>query len=541
MCQSQTLLHVFLILLRWYLSSTDGGLLRVLSKIFTYASSLLSSSSPSPSSSSRLCFIQSTQILLWGLPVLLFLALTSLSPVHHRFWELFYIPHKLLIPALIALFFLHSPRFQLFARLPLTLYLADLCMRAFSLLTRKARIARIEVYNDLVVLDVSLRNRFLPRRPIGRLIGAVVYLCVPALSRVQFHPLSVAYSLQNHLLFYIGVVGGSGSWTRRLARLAHGSAGQRAQNLADLLELAPDDAKTRQSGRAAQRAASRGSIRAQSQARAADLWEGSVVTRDNLSGAEWEVLLQGPFCMEHNRVVADQGIPMAFSTLNLLQEANPVSGASYADRVAKTYGQNVLFVSGGVGFAAVSSYILDLLHALERTEEPDRRVQITVVCVVAGVEHLQAMRVVLARCQQSPLCSLFLFCTFRRHPELRAQLAEEPDALELPPQRAKQTGSESEDLEADSLSLLKRVPLRFSAGRPNLRNILQGISYQPLKVFFSGPESLKQDLRAVLFEQNRDFSFHSESFDIWRVCAQTGHSSSQQKQGSERNAVNQGV
>ena len=248
------------------------------------------------------------------------------------------------------------------------------------------------------------------------------------------------------------------------------------------------------------------------------LWESSVLTRENLQGKEWNVFIEGPFCMEHNRAVADQGIPMAFSTLNLLKEANPVSGAQYFDRVMKTYGENVLFVSGGVGFAAISSYILDLLHSLERTEEGDRRVQITVICVVREVEHLMAMRVVLARCQQSPLCSLHLFCTFRNRPEIRAELPEETDACELPPQRARAANPETEDLEMESIALLQRVPLRYSTGRPNIRNILQGIPYQPLSVFFSGPESLKQDLRMVLFEQNRDFSFHSESFDLWVVC-----------------------
>lgn len=248
------------------------------------------------------------------------------------------------------------------------------------------------------------------------------------------------------------------------------------------------------------------------------MWESNVITRENLHGKEWNVFIEGPFCTEHNRAVADQGIPMAFSTLNLLKEANPVSGAQYFDRVLKTYGQNVLFVSGGVGFAAVSSYILDLLHSLERTEEGERRVQITVICVVREVEHLMAMRIVLARCQQSPLCSLHLFCTFRNQPEIRAELPEEADACELPPQRARPGNPEMGDLETESIAMLRRVPLRFSTGRPNIRNILQGIPYQPLNVFFSGPESLKQDLRMVLFEQNRDFSFHSESFDLWVVC-----------------------
>ena len=235
-------------------------------------------------------------------------------------------------------------------------------------------------------------------------------------------------------------------------------------------------------------------------------------------GKEWNVFIQGPLCMEHNRIVADQGIPMVFSTLNLLKEAMPVAGYNYFDRVMNTYGQNVLFVSGGVGFAAISSYILDLLHALERTEEANRLVQITLICVVSEVEHLMAMRIVLARCQQSPLCSLHLYCTYRNHPKIRAELPQETDGCELPPQRLNRENAEGNDLEMESIALLKRVPLRYSTGRPNIRNILQGISFQPLNVFYCGPESLKQDLRMVLFEQKRDFSFHSENFDIWSVC-----------------------
>lgn len=47
-----------------------------------------------------------------------------------------------------------------------------------------------------------------------------------------------------------------------------------------------------------------------------------------------------------------------------------------------------MFVSGGVGFAGIVSYVLDLLHALERSVLHEQ-ITVKVVCVVAEVEHLE--------------------------------------------------------------------------------------------------------------------------------------------------------
>ena len=326
-------------------------------------------------------------------------------------------------------------------------------MRLFSLFTRSASICKINTFGDIVVMDVSLRNRFTLRRPIGRLIGAVVYLNIPSISFWEFHPMSVAYSHGNHLVFYIKKTGTGCSWTHQLVNL--------------------------------------------------------------LYYQDRRIRIEGPICMEHNREVGDQGIPMVFSTTNLLREASPVAGDSYTNRVVHTYGRNVLFVSGGVGFAGIVSYVLDLLHALERSALHEQ-ITVNVVCVVAEVEHLEAMRTVLSRCQQSSLCSLHLFCTYRNHPEIKATLPAISNGCELPPTEDNMELSDGDDVDMDMV--LRKIPLRYSTGRPNLRNILQSIPYKALTVFFCGPESLKQDLRKILFEQNRDFSFHSESFDLFLIC-----------------------
>lgn len=327
-------------------------------------------------------------------------------------------------------------------------------MRVFSFITRKGHIAHISSHNGLIVLDVSVRHRFFYRRPFGRLVGGVAYLTIPDISPFEAHPLSIAYSYQNHLVFFVSVVGSQKSWTHRLA---------------------------------------------------------SYVKDCSHS----TVYIEGPYCMEHHREVVDQGIPPVVSTLNLMKTVQPRdSGVEYFTRILQTYGTNILFVSGGVGLAGISSYLLDLLHALERIPEAKRsHVTVTVVAVVAEPEHLQGMYNVLVRCQQSPLCSTHLFCSYRSHPEEKSKLSSHMDGCVIRPELV---SLESFDRISSIIEIEDNAfkDLTYSVGRPDLRKIIQSLPYQECCAFCCGPLSLTQDCYRFLQEEQRIFSYHQDIFDL---------------------------
>ena len=396
-------------------------------------------------------FDKTTNQLLRSLPLILLLSSSMLPWVRKYWYEVFYLIHRVVILLSFLFLFDHSHRLILIFRLPLVLYVTDLLIRSFSLLTRSSNIVSCRCERDIIILDIAMRNRFLPRRPFGRLVGAVIHLTVPSISIVQSHPLSVAYSRNNHLICYVKVVGESSSWTHHLAKLVSKPCPIR-------------------------------------------------------------VFIEGPYCMEHNREIAEQGIPMAVSTYDLLHVATPTVDVEYMSHVQQTYGSNVLFVAGGVGFAGISSYILDLMHSLERSPETELyHMTVTVIVVVAEPEHLVAMRPVLSRCQQSPFVRTHFYCTYRSDPVTAATLPRQKDACEIPVEKVALSGLETLNEDEDDHML---VSLRYTLGRPVLKDLLQTIPYQPLTVFCCGPESLTDTLFDTLMNENRMFSFHSEVFDL---------------------------
>ncbi|MEQ1505395.1 MAG: ferric reductase-like transmembrane domain-containing protein [Myxococcota bacterium] len=129
-------------------------------------------------------------------------------------FEGFYFTHFLSIP-IGALCLVHAPWFPAIVGVPLGAFLVDRLLRLLWM-TREARIASLAVEGrDLaVVLD----------RPPGFAYrsGDYAFLCIPAISRVQWHPFSLtnAPSDTAGLAFRIRL---AGEWTRALAALAPGT------------------------------------------------------------------------------------------------------------------------------------------------------------------------------------------------------------------------------------------------------------------------------------------------------------------------------
>ena len=401
-------------------------------------------------------FDRHTAFLIRIIPLIILFILSSLRIIRKKYWEVFAFFHRVVSILVVCALFHHAKRISLIIRLPVLLYLIDLIMRVFSIVTRSAHIASCKCVGDIVVLDISVRNRFLPRRPFGRLVGAVVYMNIPRISYWQFHPISVAFSRNNHLICYVKTVGGPTSWTRELARISNTSHFP-------------------------------------------------------------TVNLEGPYCMEHNREVAEQGLQAAVSTYDLMNIATPNPGGDYLSSMTVTYGQNLLFVAGGIGFAGIASYLLDVLHKLERTVEQERHsMSVTVIVSTAEEEHLTAMRPVLIRCQQASFISTHYYCTHRSHPEKLRTLPSKKDACEVDVEKVGLDCLDCLDsiVDVNDVEDYDVIPLRYTAGRPPLGELLQSIPYQPLNVFCCGPEDMISSLYNVLVDNGRVFSFHNEVYDL---------------------------
>ncbi|MBK6808180.1 MAG: ferric reductase-like transmembrane domain-containing protein [Sandaracinaceae bacterium] len=129
-------------------------------------------------------------------------------------YDAFYYTHFLTIPIAIAATF-HAPWFVQVASVPLLLFLADRFVR----LRFMAEPAIVEsIHEDGRDIDLVLR------RPLNFTYqaGDYAFLCVPSLSRLEWHPFSLinATSDTGSLAFRIRK---SGNWTQSLAKLSVGT------------------------------------------------------------------------------------------------------------------------------------------------------------------------------------------------------------------------------------------------------------------------------------------------------------------------------
>ena len=151
-----------------------------------------------------------------GVALTLLLALLAAGTAFRRSrrFEGFYLSHFLAVPFL-ALCFWHAPHFAAWTALPLSAYLADRFIRFFWM-TRPATLAAIENGADDTVLVLTRPEGFEYEA------GDYAFLCVPAISRLEWHPFSLvnAPSERGHLAFRIRR---HGSWTRAVAGLAVGA------------------------------------------------------------------------------------------------------------------------------------------------------------------------------------------------------------------------------------------------------------------------------------------------------------------------------
>ena len=156
---------------------------------------------------------------------LLVIAGTSTGFVRRRYFELFYYAHHLFV-VLLAFTCMHYSGAMIYLIPGLATYLVD-------------KVCRLAACRGEVVAEVELVTEDLleVRVPVGAggggyRAGQYVFLCVPAVFALQWHPFSLT-SAPYHpdacgvVVFHIKALGGDASWTTAVLAAARGAAGGR--------------------------------------------------------------------------------------------------------------------------------------------------------------------------------------------------------------------------------------------------------------------------------------------------------------------------
>lgn len=166
--------------------------------------------------------------------------------------------------------------------------------------------------------------------------------------------------------------------------------------------------------------------------------------------------------------------------------------------VSREYGENVLVVAGGAGFAGVSTYLRDYLRLVSALPAEDQeKKRLFVVLVVPHPAQLQCMAKLLLQAKRAAFCRVELFVTFSRDAERR--------------QRALQAKERESCSVKDAESA---ATLEFSVGRPEFESLLKEIPSSRLEVYYCGPRTLEDALFKALVDRKSPFAFHPEVFDM---------------------------
>jgi len=133
------------------------------------------------------------------------IVLTSLWPVRRFAYEVFVLSHTLFLVFLV-LVGLHTPYAMRFTAAGIACYLLNVltgwCVRTHSAL------AQATVFQDRL-------TRICMDKPIEHLPGQHLYICVPSMSLIQWHPFTISSTDHNSVTVHVRAVGG---FTKKLCR-----------------------------------------------------------------------------------------------------------------------------------------------------------------------------------------------------------------------------------------------------------------------------------------------------------------------------------
>ncbi|KAJ2666973.1 hypothetical protein IW148_000392 [Coemansia sp. RSA 1199] len=146
-----------------------------------------------------------------------FLLVTSVPIVRKKFYEVFYWMHHLFVPCVILLF-IHggADSFQWYIIGPGSIYVVDRAYRFMRSRFKRPRIlAVIQHPHDVIELKIE-------RRGMRFQVGQYIYLNVPQISALEWHPFTLTSAPEeDELSVHIWV---GGDWTRRLVNMFQSTA-----------------------------------------------------------------------------------------------------------------------------------------------------------------------------------------------------------------------------------------------------------------------------------------------------------------------------
>jgi NADPH oxidase len=146
------------------------------------------------------------------------LVITSLAPIRRHFFEFFYRMHLLLILATGVLAIVHGARGFVFGAM---LWLGDIAIRGFMVKVAYADHSQQSVITHLPanVVRVSFpKTAVNSQRTFHYRGGQYVFLCIPAISSLEWHPFSISSAPDDdEVTLHIRALG---DWTQRLHALA---------------------------------------------------------------------------------------------------------------------------------------------------------------------------------------------------------------------------------------------------------------------------------------------------------------------------------
>ncbi|KAJ2400828.1 hypothetical protein GGI23_001790 [Coemansia sp. RSA 2559] len=171
--------------------------------------------------------------------LIFFMFVTCVPYIRRRFHELFYWMHHLFVP-IIVLIFVHgsAKTFQWYIIGPGAIYVIDRLYRFIRSRSKRPRILSV-IQHPSNVIEIKIE-----RRGMNFQVGQYIYLNVPSISLVEWHPFTLTSAPEeDELSVHIWI---GGDWTRKLVSLMQSSAVQTLES--DSLRLGGADGHSMYAG-----------------------------------------------------------------------------------------------------------------------------------------------------------------------------------------------------------------------------------------------------------------------------------------------------